>query len=506
MPYKLNIIRKFSKISNQNKWKSVVGLEVHAQINSKTKLFSGSGTKFSSPVNTNVSLFDCSTPGTLPVLNKKCVEAGVLTALALNCHLNPVSFFDRKHYFYADLPTGYQITQQRAPLAIDGQMSFQVFTPGIHKTPYVASVKIKQLQLEQDSGKSLHDIDRSLVDLNRAGIPLMELVFDPDLKDGEEAAALVKELVLILQRIETCSCKMEEGALRVDANVSIHRESEPLGVRTEVKNIGSVRGVAGAIDYEIKRQIKVRESGKPIVNETRSWDPSTKTTVAMRDKEVLQDYRYMPEPNLPPLHIAMGPIEIGCVNADKLKETIPELPAETRQKLRNEGGLTMEQSMILVNDDPLLKIFQKIVSSRTVNQKSLANFLINDLNMLLNKMEMDSREVQKSADYIGEIFDMLDSQNINRNASKLLLQEILAGNTDKPSQIVRDRDLLQMNDEGELEKLCEEIIQENEKIVGLYKSGKTKVFKALMSNLEKKSGNKANMAKCAAILAKMLKT
>lgn len=186
-----------------------MGLEVHAQISSASKLFSGASTKFTSPVNSNVSLFDCSTPGTLPVLNKKCVEAGVLTALALNCTVNPVSTFDRKHYFYADIPSGYQITQQRAPLAVDGRLQFQVYTPGVHKTPYSTEVKIKQVQLEQDSGKSLHDDDRSLVDLNRAGVPLMELVFEPDLKDGEEAAALVKELTAILQRLQTCSCKME---------------------------------------------------------------------------------------------------------------------------------------------------------------------------------------------------------------------------------------------------------------------------------------------------------
>ncbi|KAG5887406.1 hypothetical protein JTB14_024605 [Gonioctena quinquepunctata] len=495
MAHKLNIIsRNISKVSNE-KWQSVVGLEVHAQISSKTKLFSGSGTKFSSPVNTNVSLFDCSTPGTLPVLNKKCVEAGVLTALALNCRINPISFFDRKHYFYADLPTGYQITQQRTPLAVDGTLDFQVFTPGIHKTPYSTSVKIKQLQLEQDSGKSLHDTYRSLVDLNRAGIPLMELVFDPDLKDGEEAAALVKELISILQRIKTCSCKLEEGALRVDANVSIHRPGEPLGTRTEIKNIGSVRGVAGAIEYEIKRQIKVRESGKHIINETRSWDATTKTTVAMRDKEVQQDYRYMPEPNLPPLHIAMGPIEIGCVNANKLKESIPELPEETRQKLRNECNLTLEQSIILVNDNPLLNIFREIVKNGSVTGKLLANFLINDLNTLLNKNDVESSKMERHADYIAEIVECWKTKR---------LQKTISGNTDSPSQIVQKKNLLQITDENLLEKLCEEVIQENEKVVSAYRAGKTKVFKALLGNIAARSKNKANMAKCTIILKKLL--
>ncbi|CAH1970282.1 unnamed protein product [Acanthoscelides obtectus] len=288
--YCFSISRKSlcSQAIEKSQWQSVVGLEVHAQIKSNSKLFSGASTKFSSPVNTGVALFDCSIPGTLPVLNKRCVEAGVLTALALGCRVNPVSYFDRKHYFYADLPMGYQITQQRAPLAVQGELKFQVYTPAIHKKPYQAKVKIQQIQLEQDSAKSLHDTDRSLVDLNRAGVPLMELVFDPDLKDGEEAAALVKELVLILQKLNTCSCKMEEGALRVDANVSIHKEGEPLGVRTEIKNIGSIRGVASAVESEIKRQIQVRNALGTITNETRAWDPINKTTVAMRDKEVVQ--------------------------------------------------------------------------------------------------------------------------------------------------------------------------------------------------------------------------
>ncbi|XP_045522791.1 glutamyl-tRNA(Gln) amidotransferase subunit B, mitochondrial isoform X6 [Pieris brassicae] len=275
------------------KWQSVVGLEVHAQLNTESKLFSGAQNTFGGLVNNCVSLFDAAIPGTLPVLNRKCVELGVLAALAFSCRVNEVSTFDRKHYFYADLPAGYQITQQRAPLANDGVINFQVYTPGVHKKPYNKSSMIKQIQLEQDSGKSLHDIElkQSLVDLNRAGAPLIEIVFEPDLEDGEEAAALVKELVLIVQRLGVCSGRMEEGALRVDANVSIRREGDPLSTRTEIKNIGSVRGVASAVRYEIDRQQSVLENGGNIINETRMWDAAAKVTVPMRDKEVVQDYR-----------------------------------------------------------------------------------------------------------------------------------------------------------------------------------------------------------------------
>lgn len=269
----------------------------------------------------------------------------------MNCTLNPVSMFDRKHYFYADMPNGYQITQQRQPLAKDGHLDLLILGPNTKK-PYKKSVRLIQLQLEQDSGKSLHDdyAGQSLVDLNRAGVPLMELVFAPDLSDGEEAAALVKELILILTRLGTCSCRMEEGALRVDANVSVNREGEELGTRTEIKNIGSVRAVANAISYEIHRQIQVKEDGGEIHNETRAWNANNRVTVSMRDKEVLQDYRFMPEPNLPPLHINTNEEEqrMDMINVSDVKKDLPELPEETRQKLCENYGLALEAAVILV--------------------------------------------------------------------------------------------------------------------------------------------------------------
>lgn len=302
-------------------------------------------------MNSAVSFFDASTPGTLPVLNRECVASGMKTALALNCLVNPVSMFDRKHYFYADMPNGYQITQQRQPLAKDGRLDLLILGPNTKK-PYRKSVRLIQLQLEQDSGKSLHDeyAGQSLVDLNRAGVPLMELVFAPDLSDGEEAAALVKELILILTRLGTCSCRMEEGALRVDANVSVNREGEELGTRTEIKNIGSVRAVANAISHEIQRQIRVKEEGGQIHNETRAWNANTRDTVSMRDKEVLQDYRFMPEPNLPPLHVNTNEKELrtDMINVRDVRMAIPELPEETRQKLCEQFGLALEAAVVLV--------------------------------------------------------------------------------------------------------------------------------------------------------------
>lgn len=334
-----------------SEYKSVIGLEIHAQISSESKLFSGAKNTFASEINSCVSLLDAAIPGCLPVLNKRCVEAGVKTALALNCAINEISMFDRKHYFYSDLPMGYQITQQRAPLAGKGCLSFPVLTPAKNSKPYYKTVRIHQIQLEQDSGKSLHDdeLKISLIDLNRAGVPLMELVFEPDLEDGEEAAALVKELILIFNSIETCSCKMEEGALRVDANVSIHKEGEPLGIRTEIKNIGSVRGVAQAIAYEIERQTIVKNNGGIIINETRQWDAISKTTIPMRDKEVVQDYRYMPEPNLLPLHLNMNSNESDeHVNVKSLEKSLPILPQSLRDELINKYKLSETTAIIIV--------------------------------------------------------------------------------------------------------------------------------------------------------------
>uniref|UniRef100_A0A1Y1KYJ0 Glutamyl-tRNA(Gln) amidotransferase subunit B, mitochondrial n=3 Tax=Photinus pyralis TaxID=7054 RepID=A0A1Y1KYJ0_PHOPY len=408
-----------------DKWKSVVGLEVHAQIQSTSKLFSGSPTEFTNPVNRNVSLFDAATPGTLPVLNKRCVEAAVLTALALNCRVNPISTFDRKHYFYADLPAGYQITQQRSPIACNGFIDFHVYAPGVHKHSYAARSCIKQIQLEQDSGKSLHDETRSLVDLNRAGVPLMELVFEPDLCNGEEAAALVKELVNVFECLQTCSCKMEEGALRVDANVSVHKKGQPLGIRTEVKNIGSIRAVAAAINYEIQRQIALLEVGENVVNETRSWNSDSRVTVSMRDKEEKQDYRYMPEPNLPPLYIAMGPTTWGCVNAEHIKKLIPQLPHEIRKHLKEECNLTTEQAIILVNELKLLRAFTSISLNKKLNATLIANLLINDFLSLVNKEKMDLDGITINPSFFGDIVELLQNEMVSHKSVQFLMGEML---------------------------------------------------------------------------------
>ncbi|XP_069686589.1 glutamyl-tRNA(Gln) amidotransferase subunit B, mitochondrial [Periplaneta americana] len=492
---------KNTKHKNNSEWKAVVGLEIHAQISTKSKLFSGAGTEFGAPVNTNVSLFDAAIPGTLPVLNRRCVEAGVFTALALSCRVNPISLFDRKHYFYADLPAGYQITQQRLPLAQEGELEFHVFTPGVHRKPYTKKSHIKQIQLEQDSGKSLHDeeLRRSLVDLNRAGVPLMELVFEPDLDDGEEAAALVKELMIILQRLGTCSCKMEEGALRVDANVSVHRKGEPLGVRSEVKNIGSVRAVAHAIQYEIERQIKTLEAGQIVVNETRAWDTESRQTFPMRDKEEKQDYRYMPEPNLPPLRLQIDENAVkkneDLISVPSLRKLLPELPSETREMLTKEYGISPESAIILVKEDVLLQHFYSIMKSkRTRDPKVTTNILIMELLTVLNKNKLSLESSTLSSDALGEIVDLLHSNKINLVTARKLLQEVVSGNPHSPAEVMEMQGWAQITDLIEIERICAEVVEKNPKLVQQYHAGKTKVFNSLVGQVAKVTENRANMA------------
>ncbi|XP_034944827.1 glutamyl-tRNA(Gln) amidotransferase subunit B, mitochondrial [Chelonus insularis] len=505
-------LRNYSTVTDENfeKWNAVIGLEVHAQISSESKLFSGASTSFVQPVNTCVSFFDCATPGTLPVLNKKCVEAGVLTALALSCQINEVSFFDRKHYFYADLPAGYQITQQRQPLAIGGKLKFNVFTPGIHRQPYIKSSKIKQIQLEHDSGKSLHDEfeNRSLIDLNRAGIPLMELVFEPDLADGEEAAALVKELINILQRLKTCSCKMEEGALRVDANISVHKPNECLGVRTEVKNISSVRGIANAIKYEINRQKRILSNGGKIVNETLTWDALKNKTVSMRTKEEKHDYRFMPEPNLPPLRVHIRKDcenKYNLIDVNEIALRIPKLPEEIREHLRNNLGLSPHATIVLVNNYELTEVFEKIISENNKRQPQMvANILLNQVLEFVNKHKLNFEHQALQPQKLGQVMDLFHNNVINLNVMEELFEKMIAEPLKTPIQVVEENKMEQINDELVLERIIRDVLVENTKKVNQYKNGKKKVLRSIIGQIAKKTNDRANMSKVHDILIKIL--
>eukprot|EP00057_Strongylocentrotus_purpuratus_P012010 XP_011666484.1 PREDICTED: glutamyl-tRNA(Gln) amidotransferase subunit B, mitochondrial [Strongylocentrotus purpuratus] len=474
----------------------MVGLEIHAQILSNTKLFSASKAEFMAPPNSLVSFFDASLPGTLPVLNRRCVEAGVLTALALSCSINMRSVFDRKHYFYADLPAGYQITQQRLPLAVDGQVHFNIFDERRKRPPSYRSVRIKQVQLEQDSGKSLHDEENAetLVDLNRAGVGLMELVTEPDLTNGTDSAALVRELQLLFQALGTCDGKMDEGSLRVDANVSVSRPGQPPGVRSEVKNINSVRFVKQAVDFEIKRHIKLLERGEKIQYETRSFDNSLGITVPMRDKEGKIDYRFMAEPNLPPLilhdnttiHQSCQPLR--AINVDALRDSLPELPRARRQRLADQYAMSLDVAYVLVNEPGLVEYFESVLQEDSTRySKRVLNWLTTELLKHLNLNHISVSSSPLCASLFGELIDLMQRGTISAKTGKTLTAMIFDGDKRDLMEIIEENGWGLITDEDAIRQICEGIIKNSANTVEEYRRGNKKAINRLMGDVQKET-------------------
>ncbi|XP_001083846.2 glutamyl-tRNA(Gln) amidotransferase subunit B, mitochondrial isoform X2 [Macaca mulatta] len=455
----------------EHKWAAVVGLEIHAQISSNSKLFSGSQVRFSAPPNSLVSFFDASLPGTLPVLNRRCVEAAVMTGLALNCHINKKSLFDRKHYFYADLPAGYQITQQRLPIAVNGSLTYGVCAGKKQSQVIPKTVRIKQIQLEQDSGKSLHDDLRSqtLIDLNRA-----------------------------------------EGQLRVDANISVHHPGEPLGVRTEVKNLNSIRFLAKAIDYEIQRQINELENGGEILNETRSFHYQLGCTMSMRDKEGKQDYRFMPEPNLPPLvlydatSLPAGADPQQVINIDQIRETLPELPSVTRERLVQQYGMLLEHSFTLLNEVGLLEFFQNVIKETRAEPKKVTSWVLNTFLGYLKQQNLAVSESPVTPSALAELLDLLDSRTISSAAAKQVFEELWKREGKTPGQIVSEKQLELMEDRGALEQLCHSMMEAHPQVVMDLKKGNPRAINKLIGLVRKATQSRADPAMIKEILEKKL--
>uniref|UniRef100_A0AAY4ABL0 Glutamyl-tRNA(Gln) amidotransferase subunit B, mitochondrial n=1 Tax=Denticeps clupeoides TaxID=299321 RepID=A0AAY4ABL0_9TELE len=487
----------------------VVGLEVHAQINSTSKLFSGSQVSFSSPPNSRVSYFDASLPGTLPVLNRRCVEAAVMTGLALNCTINMKSLFDRKHYFYADMPAGYQITQQRLPIAVSGLLIYSHLGGPKRNQVISKSIRIKQIQLEQDSGKSLHDEHQSqtLIDLNRAGVGLMELVMEPDMSCGEEAAAAVRELQLILQALGTCQGNMSEGQLRVDANVSVHRPGEPLGVRTEVKNINSIRHLARAIDHEIQRQMELLEQGGVVQNETRAFDQKTGLTIPMRDKEGLQDYRFMPEPNLPPLLLYVsGRVPAGLdpsqvVLVDRVKALLPELPGVRRERLVEEYGILPEHSYTLVNEDGLADYFETVVKATKAEPRKVIGWVVKELLSNLNQQNLKVNQSLVAARALAELLDLLETGHVSSTAAKVVFQELWKNPEKGAEKIIQEQNLGLMSDAATLQIICQKVVESHPEEVDIPKN--VIVLNKLMGQVQKETKGRADPVQVRAILQEL---
>jgi len=433
-------------------WEVVIGMEVHAQVASRAKLFSGASTAFGNEPNDNVSLVDAAMPGMLPVINEECVAQAVRTGLGLKAKINHRSVFARKNYFYPDLPQGYQISQFDQPIVGEGEMLVEV---GPDKKGEFEEIRIgiERLHLEQDAGKSLHDQhdEMSFVDLNRSGVALMEIVSKPDLRSSEEAKAYLTKLRTILRYLKTSDADMEKGNLRADINVSVRRPGEAFGTRCEIKNVNSIRFAGQAIEYEARRQIGVIEDGGTIDQETRLFDPNKGETRSMRSKEEAHDYRYFPDPDLLPL-------EIEETYVRELERGLPELPDDRRQRLIASFGLSAYDASIITSDRAIADYFEAVAEGR--DGKQAANWVINDLLGALNKDGRSIDEAPVSPAQLGQILDMLKEEVISGKIAKDVF-EIAYNEGGEPREIVESRGMKQVTDTGAIEALVDEVIAAN---------------------------------------------
>ena len=472
-------------------WEVVIGLEVHAQVISKAKLFSGAATEFGAEPNTQVALLDAGLPGMLPVINEYCVEQAVRTGLGLKAEINLHSVFDRKNYFYADLPQGYQISQYKQPIV--GQGSIVLDLPdGSSRT-----VGITRLHLEMDAGKSLHDQHpaKTYVDLNRAGVALMEIVSEPDMRSPEEAAAYLRKLRAILRYLGTCDGNMEEGSMRCDVNVSVRRPGEPFGTRTETKNVNSIRYVMMAIEYEANRQIEVLESGGTVEQETRLFDTVKFTTRSMRTKEEAHDYRYFPDPDLLPLVLDQAWV-------DEIRRSLPELPDEKKARFMDQYRLSAYDAGVLVAEKAAADFYEAVARGR--DPKIASNWVTGELFGALNRLGKSIEESPVSADALGGLLDLMADNTISGRIAKDVFATMLE--TGKPAAaIVEEQGLRQVTDTGAIEQAIDGVLAANADKVAEYRGGKDKLFGFFVGQVMKQTQGKANPALVNEILQAKLK-
>ena len=475
----------------KGKWEVVIGLEVHAQVSSNSKLFSGSSTKFGADPNTQVSLVDSAFPGMLPVINEFCVQQAIKTGLGLNAKINSYSVFDRKNYFYADLPQGYQISQYKNPIVGEGKITLDL--PSGTKT-----IGIERLHLEQDAGKSIHDLDPSntYVDLNRSGVALMEIVSKPDLSSPDEVNAYIKKLRSIMRYLGTCDGNMQEGSLRADVNVSVRKEgNKELGTRCEIKNVNSIKFMQMAIIYEAQRQVELLEAGKSIDQETRLFDTKKNETRSMRSKEDAHDYRYFPDPDLLPLNLNKELIE-------NIKKNLPELPDQKKERFINDYSLTAYEANVLVSEKEISDYFEEVV--KTSDIKLAKNWIMGDLFASLNEKNISISQSPVTAKKMSQLIDSISSGVISGRTAKEVF-EIMKESGEEPNKIIESKGLQQKSDPKELEKIIEKILTENNDKVEQYKSGKDKLFGFFVGQVMKISGGKANPQLVNQILKNKLK-
>jgi aspartyl-tRNA(Asn)/glutamyl-tRNA(Gln) amidotransferase subunit B len=473
------------------KWEVVIGLEVHAQITSNAKLFSSSSTKFGSNPNSQVSFVDAAMPGMLPVINKYCVEQAVKTGLGLKATINNFSKFDRKNYFYADLPQGYQISQFKFPIVGEGQIVLDM--------PYGTKIAgIERLHLEQDAGKSLHDQDpsSSFVDLNRSGIALMEIVGKPDLRSPDEVAQYVKKLRSIMRYLNTCDGNMDEGSLRADVNVSVRKVgSSDLGTRCEIKNVNSIKFMQQAIEYEAKRQIEIIEEGGTIDQQTRLFDTKKIETRSMRSKEDAHDYRYFPDPDLLPLVLEQSFV-------DKIKNSLPEMPDEKKIRLMNDFDLSSYDASIVVSDRDISQYYEEV--AKDSDYKLAANWMIVELFSVLNKEGKEIKDSPVSAKNLSKLINLIKNNTISGKIAKTVFEEMVKNNED-PEKIVNEKGMRQQSDPEELKKIIDTILKNNQDKVEQYKAGKDKLFGFFVGEAMKNTQGKGNPKLINDILKEQLK-
>jgi aspartyl-tRNA(Asn)/glutamyl-tRNA(Gln) amidotransferase subunit B len=468
-------------------WEVVIGLEVHAQVTSNAKLFSGASTEFGAEPNTQVSLIDAAMPGMLPVLNEECVRQAVRTGMALDAKINAWSRFDRKNYFYADLPQGYQISQLYHPIV--GEGSVEIDTDEGKKI-----VGIERIHIEQDAGKLMHDQHPSFsyVDLNRSGVALMEIVSRPDMRSPDEAGAYVRKLRSILRYVGSCDGNMEQGSMRADVNVSVRKPGAEFGTRCEIKNVNSVRFIQQAIEYEANRQVDIIEGGGTIVQETRLFDPDKGETRSLRSKEDAHDYRYFPDPDLLPLELSPQFLE-DC------RRSLPELPDAKRRRYEEELGLSAYNAGVLTADVETARWFEALLAESALKQgkpatqtaKAASNWLISDLFGALNRLAKPIEESPVSPAQGAELLALVADGTISGSLAKQVF-EIMLETGDSPGQIVEERGLKQTSDTGEIERVIGEVMAANEDKVAEYRSGKDKLFGFFVGQVMKAMAGKAN--------------
>jgi len=468
-------------MSIYEKYEVVVGLEVHAQLMTKSKAYSSDANEYGASPNSLLSPITLGLPGTLPKLNKHSVELAVKIGLALNCGIREYNEFSRKNYFYADLPKGYQITQFDTPICNDGWV--EITTVAGKKV-----IQLERIHLEEDAGKSIHDIDPfyTLIDLNRAGVPLIEIVSRPDLRSGEEAAAYLTEIRKLVRYLDICDGNMEEGSLRCDANISIRvKGTDVLNQRVEVKNMNSIRNVKRAIEYEFTRQVEAVEKGEKIVMETRNFDALTGTTSSMRSKEMAHDYRYFPEPDLLPIHVSEAFIE-------NIRSAMPALPNELKEKFQQEFGLSEYDASILTEDKYVSDYFGQIIQF-TTDYKAAANWIIGPVKSYVNENAIQFEAFPLKAAKVAELIVLIEKGITNFSvASNKLFPALLQHPEKSAMQLAEEMNVIQSSDEGEIERFIDEVLEEYAEKVLEFKSGKKGLMGLFVGEVMKKSGGKSD--------------